>query len=282
MTISELIWLLPATAAVSYLGGCAYLYSQQRRMIFAPVQTLSATPESYSLSYEEVWIPIASGANSVLYGWWIPAETPRGVILFLHGNASSVGDNVERAARFNRLGFTALMVDYRGYGLSKGLYPSEPQVYEDADAIWQYLTDQRGVDPSAIMIYGHSLGGAIAIELAARHPESGCLVVESSFTSIQDMAARNPFLGIFPIQRLLSQKFCSLEKVSSLKMPKIFIHGERDNIVPSTMSRRLYQEAAEPKALMVDASAGHENFAEVVGNTYDKALLSLAKYLSVK
>ncbi|MCS6814450.1 MAG: lysophospholipase, partial [Cyanobacteria bacterium] len=172
--------------AAAYVSVCLLLLWQQARFIFFPHATLEKTPETFDLPYETVWIPVTAAKDKPehLHGWWIPARQPHGkVLLYLHGNTNNIGANVEHAGRFHRLGFSVLLVDYRGYGQSEGSFPSEQQVYADAEAAWHYLVQQRGINPEQIVIYGHSLGGAIAIELATRHPQASGLIVESSFTS---------------------------------------------------------------------------------------------------
>ena len=210
-------------------------------------------------------IPSKTGAVESVHGWWIPAsETPpsppearggarkgervlatpqsdrravasvpalnkeglEGVVLYLHGNGSNVGANVEHANRFHRLGLSVFAIDYRGYGKSQGDFPSESQVYEDAQLAWDYLVKLRGVNPHQIYIYGHSLGGAIAIDLAVRHPEAAGLIVEGSFTSTRAMVDfQKGLFWLFPIDWLLTQRFDSLSKVDRLQMPVLLFTG---------------------------------------------------------
>ncbi|MEG3842409.1 alpha/beta fold hydrolase, partial [Microcoleus sp. herbarium14] len=191
------------------------------------------------------------------------------VVLYLHGNGSNVGANVEHANRFHRLGLSIFMIDYRGYGKSQGDFPSESQVYEDAQLAWDYLVKQRGIHPSQIYIYGHSLGGAIAIDLAVRHPEAAGLIVESSFTSVRAMVDfQKPLFSMFPIDVLLTQRFDSLSKVDRLQIPVLFIHGSADSIVPTKMSKKLFDAAPEPKQLYIVPNAGHNNSAAIGGAEY--------------
>jgi pimeloyl-ACP methyl ester carboxylesterase len=253
-------------------------------------------------------IPSKTGAVESVHGWWIPAsETPPsppkawggarkgeraqatpqshrrtvasvralnkgglgGVVLYLHGNGSNVGANVEHANRFHRLGLSVFVIDYRGYGKSQGDFPSESQVYEDAQLAWDYLVKQRGVNPNQIYIYGHSLGGAIAIDLAVRHPEAAGLIVEGSFTSTRAMVDfQKGLFWLFPIDLLLTQRFDSLSKVDRLQMPVLFIHGTADNVVPVEMSKKLFDAAPEPKQLYIVPDGGHNNVAQIGGAEY--------------
>lgn len=255
----------------AYISVCLLLVWRQARFIFFPQATLEKTPETLDLPYETVWIPVTASKHKPehLHGWWIPAHQPNGkVLLYLHGNASNIGANVEHASRFHHLGFSVLLFDYRGYGQSEGGFPSEQQVYADAEAAWHYLVHQRGISPEQIVIYGHSLGGAIAIELATRYPQASGLIVESSFTSIQAMAAYQPLFRFLPIGLLLHQRFTSIAKVSSLNMPVLFIHGTADRDVPFTMSEQLFAAAPEPKRLWLVPNGEHNNNAKTAGEAY--------------
>jgi len=192
-----------------------------------------------------------------------------GVVLYLHGNASNVGANVEHAYRFHRLGLSVFVMDYRGYGKSQGDFPTESQVYEDAQLAWDYLVKQRGINPNQIYIYGHSLGGAIAIDLAVRHPEVAGLIVEGSFTSTRAMVEfQKGLFWMFPIDFLLTQRFDSLSKVDRLQMPVLFIHGTADNVVPVEMSKKMFEAAPEPKQLYIVPDGGHTNVAHIGGAEY--------------
>ncbi|MEG4440990.1 alpha/beta fold hydrolase [Microcoleus sp. AT9_B5] len=192
-----------------------------------------------------------------------------GVVLYLHGNASNVGANVEHADRFHRLGLSVFTIDYRGYGKSQGDFPSESQVYEDAQLAWDYLVKQRGINPNQIYIYGHSLGGAIAIDLAVRHPEAAGVIVEGSFTSTRAMVDfQKGLFWMFPIDFLLTQRFDSLSKVDRLQTPVLFIHGTADSVVPAQMSKKLFDAAPEPKQLYIVPDGGHTNVAQIGGAEY--------------
>ncbi|WP_180274553.1 alpha/beta hydrolase, partial [Tychonema bourrellyi] len=201
-----------------------------------------------------------------------------GVILYLHGNGLNVGANVEHANRFHRLGLSVFLIDYRGYGKSQGEFPTESQVYEDAQLAWDYLVKQRGINPKQIYIYGHSLGGAIAIDLAVRHPEAAGLIVEGSFTSARAMVDfQSGVYRMFPIDLLLTQRFDSIAKVDRLQMPVLFIHGTADTIVPVEMSKKLFDSAPEPKQLYIVPDAGHNNLAEFAGGEYLQRISQFVK-----
>ncbi len=275
--------LLPsaALALLSYIAICAYLYQEQRHEIFEPTAQLQTTPERLGMKYEVVHIPSGSGSEQgELYCWWIPAEKPNApTILYLHGNDKNISQthDIASAKRLHEMGYTLLMIDYRGYGQSTGGEPSEAKVYEDAEAAWNYLVTRLGARPVAgagqapsgkagpgqrldpVFIYGHSLGGAIAIDLAVRHPEASGLIVESTFTSMKAMASRQ--YKYLPVNWLLTERFSSLRKVDKLKVPVLYFHGTKDPLIPYQMTQMLYEKSPQPKFIKLIEGAEHGNSA---------------------
>ena len=241
--------------------------------------------------------PATAAEETLIHGWWIPSEansaansmlqSPRdrtvsssgqsdspepNVLLYLHGNGGNLSSNVYHAARFQRMGFSVLAIDYRGYGWSRGDFPTEQQVYEDAEAAWTYLVNSKEVQPQQIVIYGHSLGGAIATELATRQPDAAGLIVEGSFTSIEDMTAWKGGYRLIPVSLILRQRFDSIHKVPRLQMPVLFIHGTEDDQVPHHMSEQLYAAAPDPKQLWLVPVAGHNDVAAIAEEEYFKQI----------
>jgi pimeloyl-ACP methyl ester carboxylesterase len=254
--------LLPVVllGVLSYAGICLYLYETQRDLIFQPSPALLTNPDRLGIAYEVVHIPSGSGGErGELYGWWVPAEQPNApTILYLHGNDANIS-HVQNIAHMNRLhsmGYNVLMMDYRGYGKSTGGEPSEDKVYEDAEAAWNYLAQRIGAK-QRIFIYGHSLGGAIAIELAIHHPEAAGLIAESTFTTMTDVGKRE--YRYLPVELLLNQYFDSMHKVDKLKIPVLYIHGTRDALIPHSMSERLFEQSPQPKYLTLIEGGGHGN-----------------------
>ncbi|PSO51053.1 MAG: phospholipase [Cyanobacteria bacterium SW_9_44_58] len=257
--------------AVAYFLACLTLIFVQRRLIFIPCQTIEATPADYGLPYESVFIPMPR--EETIHGWWIPSPSPEApVLLYLHGNGGNVGANLPRVQRYYAIGFSVFLMDYRGYGWSEGRFPSESRMYEDAETAWQYLVNQREIPPEQLYVFGHSLGGAIALELATRQPQIPGLAIEGSFTSIIDMARDRGSYSWLPINWLLTQRFNSLKKLRSLDMPILFIHGTDDPIVPAEMSQTLYQAASGRKELWFVENAGHNDVAAVAGKAYEKRI----------
>lgn len=266
-----MLTMLTIGVAALYVTLAVLLYWKQAHLIFFPSAQIDATPADFGAAFEDVNIPMP-GNDGMLHGWWMPAASPRGTLLYFHGNAGNVGVNAAHAARFQTLGLNVLLFDYRGYGRSAGAFPSEKSVYEDADAVWRYVTESRQIPAWQIILYGHSLGGAVAIETAVRHPEAAGLITESTFTSIDDMAREQSY-RIFPLALLLTNRFESLEKIARVRMPTLFIHGENDSIVPTEMSRRLHaSSAAKVKALLLVPGADHEDTARVGGAVWRRAL----------
>lgn len=244
-------------------GAIAWLlFLHQRRFIFSPMSAIELTPEKLNLSaYEEIWIPVENkGKIERLHGWFLPSSySPWGTVLYLHGKGGNISTNIRQAHYFQKLSFSVLLFDYRGYGRSEGDFPSEKQVYRDAETAWNYLREQRNIPPDRIFIYGHSLGGAIAIELATRHPEAAGLIVQNSFTSLVDMSNRLAHFRLFPINFLLKHRFDSIEKVANLQVPVLYIHGAEDDYVPPQMSQTLYERSPQPKSLFLVPGANHNN-----------------------
>lgn len=265
-------WLIIALSLFSglYLLVCIYLFFGQTRIIFAPDKTLKKSPQDYGLIHQELWLTIS--AEEVIHGWWLPSTDPQAnVILFLHGNSSNIGGNLFHAKRFVEMGFSVLLMDYRGFGLSRGKFPHEKQIYEDAQVMYDYLTEERHIPADKLFVYGHSLGGAIAIELLSNNPAAG-LIVEATFTSIAAMAQQKGNYSLFPLELLLHQQFDSFAKIPALTVPTLFIHGSEDATVPAEMSKALYAQADIPKKLFIVPGAEHNTVATVAGDLYNSAI----------
>ncbi|MBW2442845.1 MAG: alpha/beta fold hydrolase [Deltaproteobacteria bacterium] len=175
-----------------------------------------------------------------------------------------------------------LLISYRGYGHSEGEFPTEAQVYADAEAAWNYLVTQKGIHPGDIFIYGHSLGGAVAINLAVMHPDAGGLVVEGAFTSIADMGRQHQYYRFLPIDWITHQRFDSISKITRLKIPVLILHGTEDTVVPFKMSRRLYEKAPSPKKFKLILGGGHNNSARVGGAEYLNSVREFIRFAQEK
>ena len=287
MRIKFKFWklLIGSTAVliIIYASTSTYIWARQARFIFRPERIVSKTPADFGLPFEDVYVRVndENRRNERIHAWWIPTEfAGERSLLYLHGSALNIGANITHARRFQRMGFSVLLVSYRGYGKSDGTFPSEAQVYADAQAAWIYLVEQKGLDPNAIFVYGHSLGGAVAIQLALDNPDAGGLIVEAAFTSIADMARRMPKYRFFPIDLIVHQRFDSIAKVSHLKVPVLYIHGTNDKFVPPEMSRKLYDRTAGLKQLKLILGGGHNNSASVGGAEYLEAVREFIKQIN--
>jgi uncharacterized protein len=260
---------------VLYASACAIVYWQQARFIFIPSAKIVDTPAKFGKPYEEVWLPMQPSGR--LYGWWVPAKGKK-TLLYLHGSGANIGLDAKHVNRFNDMGLSVFSFDYRGYGKSEGDFPSEAAVYADAQRAWSYLTQVRKIPPHNIFIYGHSLGGAIAIDLATHRPDAAGLIVQSSFTSGVDMARNDFWTAIFPADLLLKQRFESIRKISNIKLPVLFMHGEADRRIPASMSARLFAASGSSrKQLRTFPGADHDNVAEVAGATYTKTVADFVR-----
>ena len=232
----------------------AFLYFNQGKLVFVPVRQLEATPTEVGLKYEDLFIEV--GAGQRIHAWYLPnrndaVEHPK-TVLFCHGNGGNISHRLDTGEYLTRLGGNVLLFDYRGYGLSDG-EPSEENCYTDAEAAYRWLTDVKGVPPGDLFLFGRSLGGAVAIQLAASEACAG-VVAESSFTSVADMGQRMyPFM---PIKLMARYRFDALGTIRRLTCPVLVAHSPQDEMVPYDMGRALFEAAPEPKTF-IELSGGH-------------------------
>ena len=231
----------------------------QPKLLFRPYPEMVGVPSDWGFAHEDVWLTTDDGVR--LHGWFLPAARRRPsphTLLFLHGNAGNISHRSASIAIFAELGLDVFIIDYRGYGQSQG-EPSETGLYRDADAAWRWLTGLRGVAAEDIVVFGRSLGGAVAIELAAR-VRPGALMVESSFTDVASMARlHHPLLTRFVPLRY---RFPSARHLARVGCPVLILHSPDDGIVPFSHGRELFAAAPEPKRF-VELIGGHnEGFLE--------------------
>ncbi len=238
--------------AILAAAGWIWLRRYERAQLYAPSAAVAATPAHFQLRYQDVQFVAADGTS--LAGWWIPANRPRGTVVYCHGNAGNVGANAHLAPEFFRRGFNLLLWDYRGYGLSGGR-PSEKGFYDDARAAFDAAATLS--DRLPIVVFGNSLGAAVAVQLAQDRPAAG-LVVQGGFASAADMARRmHPRL---PLHRLLSVSYDSAAKAATLAgLPKLFGHSPADEVVPFQSGRLLHGAAAPPKVFALLAGGHNDN-----------------------
>ena len=279
MFLSPVILSTLKIGAVAYAGFCLFVYLRQSSYVYYPDRRIAMTPADLGMKFDDLRLKTKDGET--IMAWFVPAAVtnpPVPTILFCHGNAGDIGDRVEPVLTFRNLGLNVLLFEYRGYGASTGK-PSENGTYLDAMAAWNYLTVERGIAPETIVLYGHSLGGAVAAWLATQ-VKPGALVLESTFSSVPDMA-REIFPLLPPIRALTRIRYDTLSAVKRIACPVLIAHGPADEVIPYKHGRRLFEAAHEPKRfveLAGDHNAGgmevdmeyRKAFSEFVKNTVEK------------
>jgi len=232
----------------------AVVYLMQGRMLYLanmPGRELTATPANIDIEYQDVFIDTADGVR--LHGWYIPGSSTR-VLLFFHGNAGNISHRLESIRQFLNLGLSVFIIDYRGYGQSGGK-TSEKGIYRDADAAWQYLIEDRGVAPDDIVIFGRSMGASAAAKLATKK-QALALIVESSFTSVPDIAQEiYPWL---PARWLSHLRHATRDYVRDARSPVLVVHSRDDEIVPFHHGEAIFEAANEPRTQLV-LRGGHND-----------------------
>jgi fermentation-respiration switch protein FrsA (DUF1100 family) len=211
--------------------------------------------------------------NVQLHGWFVPCDGARRTILIFHGNAGNIGDRLYYIEVMHRLDVHVFLIDYRGYGNSEGK-PSEEGLYRDALAAYEWWAKERQPGGEKLILFGESLGGAVAVNLAAKVAPAG-LILQSTFSSAKDMAKSNIILRmLFPLAHV---RFDSVKEIAQVKCPKLIIHGTRDEIVPFRLGKSLYEQAPQPKSFYAVQGAGHNDLPWVAGAEFG---LQLKKFLS--
>ena len=281
-------WLPLLCMALLILGlpvGCNVLQHKERELVFriepGPASWYRGLPSDVQ---EFELKPASFKSGQSLHGWWWPAaKKDAPAILYLHGVRWNLTGQLFRIEQLHAQGYSVLAIDYRGFGQSRGDLPSESSVYEDARVAWERFQLLQP-DPGKRLIYGHSLGGAVAIDLAAElgqqavaehlPPPVRGLVIESTFTSLADVAAAVANTSL-PVRWLLSQKFDSIDKIADIHMPLLVVHGLDDRYVPPRFSQQLFDAAQEPKHLLLVPGASHNNSLSLGGRSYRQALQGL-------
>lgn len=246
MTMASIMRLL-AGLVLAYGALVALAWFFQSGLLYlrhVPGRDLDATPTAIGLDYEDVRIEAADGVR--LHGWFVPFGNPRGTLLFFHGNAGNVSHRLDSIQLFRDLRLSVFILDYRGYGRSEGS-PTEPGTRRDARAAWDYLAEQRGIPPESIVVFGRSLGAAVAAELA-RERQPGALILESAFTSVPDVAQEAYWY--LPARWLSRFEYATVDYVRQVSAPVLTIHSEDDEIIPYHHGRAVFEAADEPKRFL--------------------------------
>lgn len=263
--------------AMAVTAGCATLDTKQREWIFQPSDRAWGGMQMTD-GMQDVWINFQSTVTAraeKLHGLWMPAEQADApVLLYLHGARWNVTGSAPRIRRMNEMGFSVLAVDYRGFGRSSAGLPSESTALEDAHAAWRWLADKA--PRSDRYIFGHSLGGAIAIDLAAQVPDEKGTIVEGTFTNIAEVVSTFKW-GWLPISGLITQRFESAQKVAHIGSPLLVVHGSDDRLILPSLGRKLYEAAQEPKRFVIVEGGTHHNTNDLGQDQYREALADLFK-----
>lgn len=277
-------WILGAVAATLLLAVlcvygtmCLLFWQGQWQLVFQPSPTITATPASAGLKYDEIRFDATETGILQLSGWWIPADPnapyAADTLLFLHGGSGSLSATLPQLQVLHKLGMNLFAFDYRGFGSSVKIHPSEKSTCDDADAAWRYLTDTRHLAPSTIVMDGVRLGAAIAAETARRHPQAPALILEDLQPPVLDSLQFDPRMRLLPIRLLFHDRFDPAETLAHLRTPKLMLY-------PAAGATALYYvQAAEPKQkAILGGAAGSPLYGE---QTYLACLRSfLGKYLT--
>ncbi len=240
--------------------GCSTLDEQQRKWIFQPTDRTWAGGLAAAEGMQDVWIDFSSrltGQPTRLHGLWAPNSDPQApVLLYLHGARWDVRGSAHRMRRMQEMGFSVLGIDYRGFGRSTAQLPSEDLAYEDARAAWDWLAKQHPERPR--YVFGHSLGGAIAVHLASEVDDERGLIVEGSFTSIADVVGSYRW-GWLPVGPLITQRFDAVQRIPKVGSPVLVVHGSLDRTIDASLGQALFAKAPEPKRWQLVEGGSHHN-----------------------
>ncbi len=265
-------WLLPVGILLTLVLAFFLFYPRvEDFFVFFPQSVLDSEPGDWRLRHREVYFAAEDGIE--LHGWFFPLPQDGPVILFCHGNAGNISHRLDNIVRLLEKGLQVFIFDYRGYGRSAGR-PSEKGIYLDGLAAYDYLVREERLSPDRIVVFGRSLGAAVAIEVALQK-EIRSVILESAFTSTKDMA--KAVLLFKPVSPFLPAHYNNLAKITQLRPPKLFVHGDQDEIVPFTMGKRLFEAARSPKDFYPVRGAGHNDTYVVGGKSYFDRLAAFAK-----
>jgi len=240
-------------------------YSQQPSMVFYPSAELKSTPNDWGMDFENIALTTTDSVR--LHGWYLPVKESKQALLFFHGNGGNISHRGESLKIFHSLGLNVLIIDYRGYGKSDGVM-SEQGFYLDAMSAWQYLTAKRGFKPENIVIFGRSLGGAVATQLATQVDEKA-LIVESTFSSVNDMVSMvMPLISKFIYLRY---SFNTEKIINQVKSPILLMHSQDDEVVPYELGEKVFAAAKSPKYFFELYGGHNDGFMQNV-NEYRQTL----------
>jgi len=253
--LTRLFWVVLILTGIGYGWILWWFGSHEVELIYHPDRVVRMIPDSLGLNPEKVVLKASDGVK--LVGWIYRAPRPDSsalYVLYFHGNGGNASGRSRFHAQLLKLGVNSIAAEYRGYGESEGA-PEEQGLYRDADAFYAYARDTLGIQPKRLVIYGSSLGAAVAVDLASRVDAAG-LIVEGGFTSIVDRGQElYPYL---PVRFMAKNRFLSIEKIPLITRPKLFIHAGDDEVVPIAHGMKLFDSAGPPKTFQI-VHGGHNS-----------------------
>lgn len=257
---------------VAYWGMGIILYIMQPHFLYCPVREVVYTPDELGMDFEDVVFKTDDDLS--LNGWYIPAENSQLTVLFCHGNGGNIMHRLDSINIFYNLGLNCFVFDYRGYGSSEGK-PGEEGTYLDVKAAYEWLTKEKGISPNDIIIFGRSLGGSIATQLASK-VRSRALIIESTFTSYVDIGRK--FYPYMPVRWFARFSYRTIDYIRDVRCPVMIIHSKSDDVVPFEFGLELYEAANEPKEF-VEIIGSHNDGFLVSGEVYKKSWTKWLQFL---
>jgi uncharacterized protein len=259
--------------ALAYLAVAVLVFAMQGRLLYLPGlpgRALETTPSAYGMAFDDVRLTTDDGER--LHGWWIPARpeaghTPAATVVIFHGNAGNISHRMETLRVWHGLGLNVFIFDYRGYGQSTGR-ATEAGTYRDARAAWRHVTEERGIEAGEVVLFGRSLGAAVAARLATE-VEPRALILESTFTSVPDLASE--LYWWLPVRLLARIHYPTAAIVADVRAPVLVIHSPDDEIIPYHHGRAIHEAARPPKELM-ELRGGHNEGFILMGDAYRSGL----------
>ncbi|MEA1979361.1 MAG: alpha/beta hydrolase [candidate division Zixibacteria bacterium] len=247
-----------------------YIYFNQHKMVFFPSQTIIDSPDNWKIEFENIFINV--NESEKIHGWYFPSTDTnvKKTVLLFHGNGGNISNRIPTIQFFVKNKINLFLFDYRGYGQSDGK-PSEENMYVDSKAAYNWLLNEKSVLPQDIILFGRSLGGVPAIDLAVK-TDCGGLILESTLTSAEDMG-KLMFPGM-PINFLLRYKLNSIDKIDKIKCPVLICHSQTDEIIPFKMGRKLFEKANDPKQFF-ELFGGHNELEYLDNDEYQHSILNL-------
>ena len=285
-TQPRFLWSIFVLLSLLATSGCAWLDERQRQIIYRPTPGVPADFAGLRPGDERYFLtvpPLNSAAPATdpispvpqrIEVWWLPhddAQAP--ALLYLHGTFRNLFENIHKIDALRAAGFSIMAVDYRGWGLSTPITPSERSIMEDADRAWQEFQRRAPIAHQRV-IYGHSMGSGVAVDLASRlngRADYGGLILESAFTSFKDVAAEASMLARMLVS-LNDERFDSIDKIGKVNAPILLLHGALDDTIPSVLGMRLFDAAQVPKRWVVIEGGHHSDLQDVGEAEYQAAL----------